>query len=65
MKVATSLPKGNCYRIIERLIRKGKIKDDPGNIQNVVISHDAWCGIYSAKDCNCNPEIHLNGKRLR
>lgn len=28
-----------------------------GRVTNVEVQHDDWCGVYSGKHCNCDPEI--------
>lgn len=29
---------------------------------DVGIAHDDWCSIHDGKECNCNPDIYVNGK---
>ncbi len=46
-------PGGN-YRA--EVIRQG-LKLPPGRLYHTNIYHDDWCGIWSGRKCNCDPDI--------
>jgi hypothetical protein len=41
-----------------RLQASGGVPLAPG-VHDMAIYHDAWCGIYRGKRCNCDPEIKI------
>lgn len=52
---------GNYQAKIEAAIASGKILIRPGEVQDVQVAHDDWCGSFQGKPCNCDPEIRVNG----
>ena len=30
-----------------------------GHVMHVNILHDKWCGIFSGKPCNCDPDVQV------
>jgi hypothetical protein len=34
-----------------------------GHVTHVNILHDGWCGIFSGKPCNCDPDVHVPAAR--
>jgi hypothetical protein len=36
-----------------------------GRVYHVVMAHDAWCAIYSGKECNCSPIISRHAEPRR
>jgi len=46
-------PGGN-YRA--EMIRQG-LKLLPGRLCHIDIAHDDWCGIFSGRECDCDPDI--------
>lgn len=26
-------------------------------LSRIEVQHDSWCGVYSGKECNCDPDI--------
>jgi hypothetical protein len=47
--------KHNYYEKLMKLVEESKVP--PGQVTNVDICHDDWCGIYEGGYCNCEPEI--------
>lgn len=45
----------NYHREIERLQQRGVFK--PGEVILIDVEHDEWCGVYSDKRCDCDPDI--------
>ena len=38
-----------------------------GEVLDLAVAHDDWCGIYKGRECNCDPRITFKrgGRRLR
>jgi hypothetical protein len=48
----------NYIQKIHYLYRIGAIPADAG-LHLVDVVHDAWCGIFSGRRCNCDPTVRL------
>ena len=46
---------------IEKALKNGLI--DKGTVAHAVIAHDLGCGVYSGKDCDCDPDITIETKQ--
>jgi hypothetical protein len=47
----------NYLKKIQKLKAEGKFPSEPGKLYDAKVAHDYWCRIYSAGECNCDPEI--------
>ena len=47
--------KGNYFDLVMAAAAKAK----PGVVTHIHVYHDAWCGVYNGRPCNCNPELHV------
>lgn len=45
--------------VLEKALRDRPDLTKPGSVNNVLVLHDDWCGIYTTRICNCNFEIVL------
>jgi hypothetical protein len=48
----------NYARKLAYLYRIGAIPRTVG-LHMISVYHDAWCAIYQAKPCNCDPDVRL------
>lgn len=44
------------HEYLRRLLLAHKELSTPG-LSRIEVQHDAWCGVYSGKDCHCDPDI--------
>ena len=51
--------KHNYYRKVMELVERGEVQLCPGQVREVDIYHDDWCGIYRGDYCDCDPEIEV------
>jgi len=49
----------NYMRKLAAMIQAGTVPCTIG-VQEISVYHDAWCGIYRGKRCNCDPEIEIS-----
>jgi hypothetical protein len=58
-KLHRGIPKEQNYqKKLARLQARGGLNLGPG-VHDMAVSHDAWCGIYKGKRCNCDPDITI------
>jgi len=57
-KRADKLPDHNYLQKLRYLMATSALPRDIG-VHQITVCHDAWCGIYQRKRCNCNPDIRL------
>jgi len=57
-KRADKRPDHNYRRKLRYLMRVGALPHAIG-LHHITVYHDAWCGIYQRKRCNCSPDIRL------
>jgi hypothetical protein len=36
-----------------------EVNASPGSFSMIQVKHDTWCGIFTGKECNCDPEFVL------
>jgi hypothetical protein len=53
--------KHNYYKKLMKLYVQGRIPT--ASLTEVDIFHDDWCGVYSGRYCNCDPDIKLRTQR--
>ncbi len=50
----------NYIKKLEKLVSRGRIPAH--RVSDVVVSHDAWCGIHRGARCNCDPTITFQSR---
>lgn len=55
-----SIPQKPHYlKPLAELVRQCRDQIKAGQVYETRVAHDAWCGIFDGRACNCNPEVTL------
>ena len=53
----TNQEPGNYTVKLAELFAAGKVQ--PGRLQHAIVAHDDWCGVFSGRSCNCDPDVTI------
>lgn len=53
----------NYKKKVQQAIQAGAFKR--GEIYDIDVRHDDWCGVWVGKPCNCDPDITIGPAHVR